>query len=151
MRRSRHGERRTGWVTLLEPPSTGAIPMRGLGDFQRSQMKNNDPQETEFFRCLRNAVDMLEQIVLRPSSPAAEQQPERSAEKPKQTVAPEALKPERLAYRVNEAVKLLGLSRGTVYKLIQDEELPVIRLGRRVLIPAVALQALLETSRKSRS
>jgi excisionase family DNA binding protein len=64
---------------------------------------------------------------------------------------PEALKPERLAYRVNEAVKLLGLSRGTVYKIILDEELPAIRLGRRILIPAVALQALLETSQKSRS
>jgi hypothetical protein len=37
--------------------------MRGLGDFQRSQMKNHDPRVTEFFRCLRNAVDMLEQIV----------------------------------------------------------------------------------------
>jgi excisionase family DNA binding protein len=122
--------------------------MRGLGDFQRSQMKNNDPRVTEFFRCLRNAVDMLEQIVLRPSSPAAEQQPEPRAEEPKQIMAPEALKPERLAYRVNEAVKLLGLSRGTVYKIIQDEELPVIRLGRRILIPAVALQALLESSQK---
>ena len=51
---------------------------------------------------------MLEQIVLRPSSPATEQHPE---------------------------------PRGTVYKLIHDEELPVIRLGRRVLIPAVALRA----------
>jgi hypothetical protein len=50
--------------------------MRGLGDFQRSQMKNNDPHMTEFFRCLRTAVDMLEQIVLRASSPAAEQHPE---------------------------------------------------------------------------
>jgi excisionase family DNA binding protein len=123
--------------------------MRGFGDFQRSQMKN-DPRVTEFFRCLRNAVDMLEQIVLRPSSPAAEQQPEPRAEEPKETMALEALKPERLAYRVNEAVKLLGLSRGTVYKIIQDEELPVITLGRRILIPAVALQALLETSQKNR-
>jgi hypothetical protein len=67
--------------------------MRGLGDFQRSQMKNYDPRVIEFFRCLRNAVDMLEQIVLRPSSPAAEQLPEPRAEKPKQTMAPEALKP----------------------------------------------------------
>ena len=56
--------------------------MRGLGDFQRSQMKNDDPRMTEFFRCLRNAVDMLEQIVLRSSSPAAEQQLESRAEKP---------------------------------------------------------------------
>jgi excisionase family DNA binding protein len=125
--------------------------MRDLGDFQRSQMKNYDPRVTELFRCLRNVVDMLEQIVLRPSSPAAEQDREPKAKEPKQTTAPEALKPERLAYRVNEAVKLLGLSRGTVYKIIQDEELPVIRLGRRILIPAVALQALLESSQKSTS
>jgi hypothetical protein len=35
--------------------------------------------------------------------------------------------------------------------LDEDEELPVIRFGRRILIPAVAPQALLETSQKSRS
>jgi excisionase family DNA binding protein len=125
--------------------------MRGLGDFQRGQMKNNDPCVTEFFRCLRHVIHMLEQIVLRPSSPAGEQQPEPRAEKLKQTMAPEALKPERLAHRVKEAVKLPALSRATVYKMIPDEELPVIRLGRRILIPAVALLALLETSQKSRS
>jgi excisionase family DNA binding protein len=56
----------------------------------------------------------------------------------------------RMVKNSSEAVKLLGLSRGIVYKIIQDEELPVIRLGRRILIPAVALQALLQTSQKSR-
>jgi excisionase family DNA binding protein len=47
-----------------------------------------------------------------------------------------------------ESQAALGPSRGTVYKIIQDEELPYIRLGRRVLIPTVALQALLETVAK---
>jgi hypothetical protein len=37
--------------------------MRGLRDFQRGQMKNNDPRVIEFFRFLRNAVDMLEQAM----------------------------------------------------------------------------------------
>ena len=61
--------------------------MRGLGDFQRSQMKQKDPRVTEFFSHLRKARDTLEQIVLRPSP--AEQHPEPRSEKPKQHIAHE--------------------------------------------------------------
>ena len=107
--------------------------MRGLGDFQRSQMKNTDPRVSEFFGHLRNAVDILEQIVMRASSSAAEEPAEPRSEKPKQPIVAELQKTERLAYGVKEASKLLGISRGTVYRLIQNEELSAIRLGRRTL------------------
>jgi len=46
-------------------------PMRGFGDFQRSQMRDTDPRVHQLFGHLRQAVDILEQLVLRPwPSPA---------------------------------------------------------------------------------
>ena len=49
---------------------------------------------------------------------------------------------ERLVYSVSEAAVLLGISRAFAYELVARGELPVIRLGRRRLVPKVALLAL---------
>lgn len=49
---------------------------------------------------------------------------------------------ERLVYTVSEAGELLGISRAFAYELVARGELPVIRLGRRCLVPKVALLAL---------
>ncbi len=54
---------------------------------------------------------------------------------------------DRLVYSVAEAGALLGISRAFAYELVARGELPVIRLGRRRLVPKVALRALLETDR----
>ena len=51
---------------------------------------------------------------------------------------------ERLVYTVQEAGELLGISRAFAYELVARGELPVIRLGRRRLIPKVALVALVQ-------
>jgi excisionase family DNA binding protein len=51
---------------------------------------------------------------------------------------------ERLVYTVAEAGELLGISRAFAYELVARGELPVIRLGRRRLVPKVALLALVE-------
>jgi excisionase family DNA binding protein len=51
---------------------------------------------------------------------------------------------DRLVYSVAEAGVLLGISRAFAYELVARGELPVIRLGRRRLVPKVALLALLE-------
>jgi excisionase family DNA binding protein len=48
---------------------------------------------------------------------------------------------ERLVYTVAEAGELLGISRAFAYELVARDELPVIRLGRRRLVPKVALLA----------
>lgn len=48
----------------------------------------------------------------------------------------------RLVYSVSEAAELLGISRAFAYELVARGELPVIRLGRRRLVPKVALLAL---------
>jgi len=49
---------------------------------------------------------------------------------------------DRLVYTVAEAAKLLGISRAFAYELVARGELPVIRLGRRRLVPKAALLAL---------
>lgn len=49
---------------------------------------------------------------------------------------------ERLVYSVAEAGTILGISRAFAYELVARGELPVIRLGRRRLVPKAALAAL---------
>jgi hypothetical protein len=51
--------------------------MRGLGDFQRAQMRDADPRIPELFSHLRHATELLDQIASQPHGPAAE--PKRSA------------------------------------------------------------------------
>ncbi len=48
----------------------------------------------------------------------------------------------RLVLTVAEAGKLLGISRAFAYELVARGELPVIRLGRRVVVPKAALFAM---------
>ena len=50
---------------------------------------------------------------------------------------------EKLCLTVPETAKLLGISRGLAYELARSGELPVIHLGRRLLIPKKALAAML--------
>ena len=50
---------------------------------------------------------------------------------------------DRLVYSVAEAGALLGISRAFAYELVARGDLPVIRLGRRRLIPKAALSALI--------
>ena len=50
----------------------------------------------------------------------------------------------RLTLRVEEAAKLLGISRGLAYHLIRVGELPSLRLGRRLVVPRRALDQLID-------
>jgi excisionase family DNA binding protein len=47
-------------------------------------------------------------------------------------------------YSVEEAGRILGYSRNTAYEAAKTGELPVIRLGRKIRVPKVALQRLLD-------
>jgi len=49
---------------------------------------------------------------------------------------------ERLVLTVAEAGELLGISRAFAYELVARGELPVIRLGRRIVVPKAALLAM---------
>jgi len=49
----------------------------------------------------------------------------------------------RLTWTVTEAARLLGISRASAYEAAHRGELPVRVIGRRLLIPRVALLRLL--------
>jgi len=51
---------------------------------------------------------------------------------------------EPLVLTVEQARKLLGLSRGLMYQAINNGQIPSLRIGRRILIPCAALDRLLE-------
>ena len=51
---------------------------------------------------------------------------------------------DRLLLRIPDATDRLGLSRSTLYELIAAGELPVVRIGRAVRVPAAALVAWVE-------
>ena len=52
---------------------------------------------------------------------------------------PALLAGDRLVLTVSEAGRLLGLSRAFTYELVARGEIPVIRLGRRIVVPKAAL------------
>jgi excisionase family DNA binding protein len=51
---------------------------------------------------------------------------------------------QRLTISVEEAGRLLGISRGLAYMLVNRGDIPSIRLGRRIVVPRRALGRLLE-------
>ena len=50
---------------------------------------------------------------------------------------------ERLTLTVEEAARLLGISRGLAYEMARCGKLPVVRLGRRLLVSKAALERML--------
>lgn len=50
---------------------------------------------------------------------------------------------ERRTYSVEESAALLGIGRGAAYEAARKGEIPVIRVGRRFLVPAKALDRML--------
>ena len=52
----------------------------------------------------------------------------------------------RLTFTVEETAQLLGLSRGLAYEAVRNGEIPSIRIGRRILIPRVALERILNAT-----
>jgi len=51
---------------------------------------------------------------------------------------------EPLAYSVNEACRVSSLGRTRLYQLIAEGRLEVRKIGKRTLIPAASLRALIE-------
>ena len=50
---------------------------------------------------------------------------------------------ERLTVTVEEAAVMLGISRTTAYGCASRNEIPTVRLGRRIVVPTAALTAML--------
>jgi len=53
------------------------------------------------------------------------------------------MKMEKLTLTVDEAAKILGIGRQLAYDRVKTGEIPVIKIGRRLLVPRVALEKLL--------
>jgi excisionase family DNA binding protein len=51
--------------------------------------------------------------------------------------------PERRVVTVNEAAAMLRISRGAAYEAARRNEIPTIRIGRRLLVPLAALERML--------
>ena len=51
----------------------------------------------------------------------------------------------KIAYRVEEAAQILGIHPSTVYELVRAGTIPHKRLGRRIIIPARALEEWINT------
>lgn len=51
--------------------------------------------------------------------------------------------PERLTWTIEEAAQALGIGRALAYELARTNQIPVIRLGRRMLVPRQQLEAML--------
>jgi excisionase family DNA binding protein len=50
---------------------------------------------------------------------------------------------ERLTLTVEEAARLLGISRAFAYDLVRRGDIPSLRLGRRIVIPRRGIDGLL--------
>ncbi len=51
---------------------------------------------------------------------------------------------DKLTLSVEEAAKVLGIGRNLCYDRVKTGEIPVIKIGRRLLVPRRALEKLLE-------
>jgi excisionase family DNA binding protein len=70
-------------------------------------------------------------------------QPNASDDKPRIQQTPTKAD-QRLAISVEEAGRLLGISRGLAYALVNRGDIPSVRLGRRIVVPRRALDRLLD-------
>lgn len=53
---------------------------------------------------------------------------------------------EKLVLTVPEAGELLGVSRAHAYLMVKLGQIPIIKLGRRIVVPRVALEKMLENA-----
>jgi excisionase family DNA binding protein len=51
---------------------------------------------------------------------------------------------ERLTYTIEECARLLGIGRNMAYERAKTGEIPVLKIGKRFLVPKRALDKLLE-------
>lgn len=55
----------------------------------------------------------------------------------------------RSTVSVEEAARILGISRGLAYQMVHQGKMPVLRFGRRMVVPKRAIERLLEEPRSS--
>jgi excisionase family DNA binding protein len=55
---------------------------------------------------------------------------------------------DRLTLTVEQAARLLGISRALAYELVRRGELPSLRLGRRIVVPRRSLESMVDSGGK---
>jgi excisionase family DNA binding protein len=50
---------------------------------------------------------------------------------------------ERQTLRIEEAAKILGIARNTAYDAAKNGQLPTIKIGKRLLVPRIAIERML--------
>ena len=116
--------------------------MRGLGAFQKAQMKRSDPRVIEFFCHIRAAIDILEHLALEAreeTSPTASL-PIKS-EKGEAPAVSKEVDSGKIAYGIKEASKMTGLGRTSLYQAISNKHLRAVKYGKRTFILAKDLHA----------
>jgi len=59
----------------------------------------------------------------------------------------ECPRPPKLAYRIDDACYVAGIGKTTLYKLAAKGKLRLLKIGRRRLVDAKSLRALIEAAR----
>jgi excisionase family DNA binding protein len=103
-------------------------------------MSQTDPQIRALFRHVREAVDVLEQILLRDSPPRANENPRVTQDDRRTAPSP----PGKLAYTLKEVHNHVGISRSAIYLALGAGELRAVKRGRTTLVLAKDLEAWLE-------
>lgn len=57
---------------------------------------------------------------------------------------------QKKTYTVEEAATALGIGRSLAYELIRAKRIPVLRLGKRIVIPVLALDRMLAEAGQER-
>ena len=66
-------------------------------------------------------------------------------ERKKVDTSPNAM-PERRTKSMGEAAQILGISRGSAYLAAKRGELPVLKIGKRLVVPDAALERMLDAA-----
>jgi len=113
--------------------------VRGLGDFQRAQIKRRDARIDLLFQHLHNALDTLQDIMRRPYEPPAPPTAPASAAPAKPVAAvgePAGTLPEYAT--INRWIEISGMNRTAIYEAMKTGELKAIKVRRRTLIDVKA-------------
>jgi excisionase family DNA binding protein len=102
-------------------------------------MRDVDRRIEQLFQHLREVVDILEQMMLRPHSSSRQDQP--LEPKPENSLPAPPLQEPKLAYTIKELCKAVGIGRGRVYQAIRDKKLRAVKCGHRTLVMAKDLEA----------
>jgi len=55
----------------------------------------------------------------------------------------------RLTVTVEEAARMIGISRGLAYQMAREKRLPTIRFGKRLVVPKWAIEHLLQVPQET--